>query len=240
MGGGIAVIDSYISPTQVTADIIQPIVNIVPNSGTPAAVIPAAPGTWTLTEPTSTIYGLDYLIGMQVTGLSDGKVIPPITVASDGSVNLGQFAGSAVTLGLSYSVQVQSVYLDAGQPTIQGQRKKIAAVTARVESSSGMTVGSNQIDGSTLSPTQIAPIWTNMNTVPNASTPTYGSIVNPLYTGDIRIPVSGGYSKPGQVAMEQDLPLPMNILAFIPEVDGGDLPQPPGPVGRQQQQGRER
>jgi hypothetical protein len=235
MGGGIAVITTLIDSTHVIANIIQPIVMTIPNSGTPPVVTPALPGTWTFTRPTDIVYGLDYLAGMKVTGLSDGKVVPPITVASDGSVNLGEFSGSAITLGLPFQVQVQSVYLDAGQPTVQGQRKKIAAVTARVEASSGMVIGSNQVDGSTLNPPQLAPIWTDLDDVPNAGTPTYNTFVNPLYTGDIRIPVSGGFSRPGQVAMQQDLPLPMNILAFIPEVDGGDLPQPPGPAARPQQ-----
>ena len=239
MGGGVAVITSYISTTQVIADIQQPIVTIVPNSS-PIMVTPATAGNWTLTAPTSVIYGLDHLAGMTVTGLSDGQVVPPLTVSATGSVNLGEYTGSAITLGLSFTAQLQSVYVDVGQPTVQGQRKKVAAVTARVEASSGMMVGSDQVDGSTLSPTQIAPTWRNLDTVPEGGTPVYGAAYPPLYTGDIRIPVSGGFQRPGQVAIQQTLPLPMNVLAFIPEIDAGDLPQPPGPVARPQQQQRGR
>jgi len=147
---------------------------------------------------------------------------------------------SSVVVGIGYGVQVQSVYLEAGQPTVQGQRKKIAAVTVRLEASSGGTIGCNQPDGYTLNPYQIAPAWSNMVAIPNASTPPYGSNIYPLYTGDIRIPISGGFARPGQIAVQQLQPLPMNILALIPEIDNGDLPQPAGPAAAQKQQGRGR
>jgi hypothetical protein len=41
----------------------------------------------------------------------------------------------------------------------------------------------------------------------------------------VRIPVKGGFQKPGQIALQQDNPLPMNILALVPEYLAGDLPE---------------
>ena len=40
-----------------------------------------------------------------------------------------------------------------------------------------------------------------------------------------RVQVAGGFSKPGQVAVQQPLPLPLQVLAFVPEVDTGDDPE---------------
>jgi hypothetical protein len=118
---------------------------LIPNTTTPQ---PAAAGDWTVTAPVATISGLDHLIGATVTGLADGNVITPRVVSAIGTINLDA-AASSVVVGLGFQAQLQSTYLDAGQPTLQGQRKKISAVTARIELSRGVKVGSNQPDGST-------------------------------------------------------------------------------------------
>jgi hypothetical protein len=157
-----------------------------------------------------------------VTGLADGEVVTPRTVEPDGSVTLDT-AASAVVLGLGFQAQAQTLYMDAGQPTLQGRKKKIGAVTARLEASKGVQAGTNQPDGSVLSPARLAPIWVGLSDVSDLGVPVYGSDLKPLYTGDTRVPVSGGFSnKPGQVCFQQDYPLPMQILATIAEVMPGD------------------
>ncbi|SDD95437.1 hypothetical protein SAMN05216337_1017145 [Bradyrhizobium brasilense] len=227
MGGGIAKVTAFTDQQHVVAQILSPITSIIANSGLGNAqprVLPQASGNWTLTKPQAKVTGLGHLIGATVTGLADGNVVSPRVVAADGSVTLDAPA-SAVTLGLGFQAQLQSVYLDAGEPTVQGQRKKIAAVTARVELSRGIKVGSNQVDGSTLSPPQIAPVWNNMADAPDKAVMPYNGIAVPLYTGDVRVTVEGGFQTPGQVAVQQDNPLPMQILSFIPEFLPGDTPQ---------------
>jgi hypothetical protein len=229
MGGGIAMINTYTNSTTVQAVISQPIVDVIPNSG--GKVRPQTSGNWTMTTPITTVTGLYHLIGATVTGLADGVVIPPQTVSASGTITLSTPA-SAITVGLGYKVQLQTLYLDAGAPTVQGQRKKISEVTARIETSKGLLMGANQPDGSVQSPPQNAPRWTGLQAVTDKGRAPYGNLsgnfvapVAPLYTGDIRIPVTGGYATPGQVCLEQDNPLPMQVLATIPEVLGGDAPQ---------------
>lgn len=234
MGGGIAKITVRTSAQQVTAEILSPITDLIPNSG--GMVAPQPAGSWTLTGPVSSISGLDYLIGATVTGLADGNVITPRVVDATGSIGLDAPA-SAVIVGLGFRAQLQSVYLETGNPTVQGQRKKISAVTARIESSRGLLMGSNQPDGSTLSPPQLAPIWNGLSEVPDEAQMPYNGTFQPLYTGDVRIPVSGGFAKPGQVCLQQDNPLPMQILALVPEILPGDTPQVSAPP-RQQQRAR--
>lgn len=222
MGGGIAEVTAFADARHVTAQILSPIVAVRPNSG--GAVSPQASGSWTLTRPVTTVSGLGHLTGAVVTGLADGNVVAPRVVDATGTVTLDAPA-SQVTLGLGFQAQLQSVYLETGEPTAQGQRKKIAAVTARIEASRGIKVGSNQVDGSTLSPPQLAPVWRDLADAPDKARKPYNALAVPLYTGDVRIPVSGGFQTPGQVAAQQDDPLPMQILSFIPEDFPGDTPQ---------------
>ena len=226
MGGGIAVITGYTDPQHVTANILSPITQIVPNTnGSP---LPQASGSWTMTAPVTLITGLNYLSGMTVTGLADGNIIAPTLVPASGKIELATPA-SDVTIGLAFKPQLQSMYLDGGEPTQQGSRKKVAAVTARVENSRGLTMGSNQPDGSTQSPQQVETLWQGLSPVPddgpNFPLKPSNALAIPLRTGDIRIPVTGGFATPGQVCLQQDNPLPMQVLALINEEVPGDVPQ---------------
>ena len=230
--GGMCVITGYTSGTQVPANMLSPMTATVPNAVSPyLAPIPA--GSWTMATPVTTVSGLDHLNGLYVTGLADGNVIP-LTLVVNGTITLSQPA-TLITVGLGFRAQLQTTYMDIGQPTIQAQRKKISAVSVRMEASRGLKAGCNQPDGSTLSPIQIDAGWANLVTVPDLAQPAYNAVCQPLYTGDARVILPGGYQKPGQVCVQQDNPLPMNILAVVPELDAGDMPQPPGPAGDQRQ-----
>jgi hypothetical protein len=172
---------------------------------------------------TGTVSGLGHLEGMTVTGLSDGRVIPP-TVVSGGAITLPWSDAQNVTVGLGYTCQLQSVYLDAGQPTVQGRRKNIFAVTARVRNSAGVTTGTNQPDGSAIAGDGAAyqtPAWSNMT--PFLPPPGQPEAAFGFFTGDVRINTNADWKKPGQIAIEQKLPLPTEILALIPESLEGDM-----------------
>jgi hypothetical protein len=239
MGGGIATIVAFIDSQHVTANISVPITQVIQNgSNTPQV---ATAGNWTMTTPITTVSGLRPLAGLPLVGLADGVPVGPLTVNAQGSVTLPNQA-SSITLGLAFKPQLQSVYLDAGEPTVQGQRKKIGEVTARIEASGSFMMGSNQPDGSIQSPIQVALTWnvTNVDLTVQpskaAAKKAYNATATPLWTGDIRIPVSGGFNTHGQVCVEQDLPLPLQILAFVPEVYPGDNSSTAAP--KQQQQAR--
>lgn len=224
MGGGIALITQFIDSENVMANILSPIVDLLPNSGPPSIVLFQTFQNWSLSGPVSSIGGLQHLVGATVTGLADGNVISPRVVSATGTIPLDTPA-SAVTVGLAFMPQLQSTYLDAGEPTIQGQRKKVAAASARIEASRGLMVGANQPDGSVLSPMQIAPTWSQLDVAPDLARRPYNALATPLYTGDVRVPLKGGYNKHGQVAIQQNNPLPMQVLAFIPELFAGDSPE---------------
>ena len=237
MGGGIATITGYTSSQIVTANITLPISSVIPNSG--GRVVRQASGSWSMTRPTTTVIGLDHLAGMTVTGLADGNIITPRVVPANGTVTL-DVAASSVVIGLGFQAQLQSLYLDEGSPTVQGQRKKNAAVTVRIEASRGLQAGANQPDGSVQSPPTLTTTWKNLTTVPdngpNFPLAPYNATAIPLRTGDIRVPIPGGYNTRGQVCLQQDYPLPMQVLAMITEDFSGDLPQTQAP--KRQERGK--
>lgn len=205
-----------------TGDVIIPVTEVIPNTGgLPQSF---AAGDWTMTAPVTSVQ-VPQLAGAAVTGLYDGNVIPPTVVPTNGTLELpGQ--ASQITIGLGFTAQMQTVYLNASEnPTDQGQRKKIAYLTARVEASKLVEAGSNQTDGSTLSPAQVEVPWDGMEGIPDKGIPAYNESVSPLWTADSRLPIIGGFATPGQVAMQQTNPLPLNVTALIPEYETGDLPE---------------
>lgn len=221
MGGGVAVVTQFNSTTNVTANIISPIIKLIPNTTRPLA---ATSGNWSMTQPVSTITGLQYLAGMVVTGTYDGKKIPPTLVPPSGEIPLPAPA-TQVTAGLGFVAQLQTLYTDPPGLTQQARRKKNSAVTVRVEASGSFLMGANQPDGSVQSPIQIAPTWQNLTAAPTKAVAPYNSTTVPLWTGDIRVPLSGGFDVKGQAAFEQSDPFPLNILSCVSEILPGDMPE---------------
>ncbi len=219
-GAGKAIITGYISSTSVNANIIEVITNTVPNDPNNLPE-PVATNQWSLSTPTTTVSGLNHLEGMEVAILADGSVVTNQEVV-DGSITLPVEA-SAITIGLPYTCQLQTMYLDPpGTPsTVQGKRKNIQAVTVRMEASRGMQVGTNQIDQSTL-PNNALPTWVNMKDLKERTAIIQAGSAIPLFTGDERILVPGDWAKPGQVAIQQTYPLPANVTAVMPEFSLGD------------------
>ena len=222
--GGRATISQYISSTQVMANVTQPLTQTIPNDPNNMP-IPAISGTWSISRPTMTVSGLNHLEGMTVTGLADGGVINP-QVVTGGEITL-QTPASAIVVGLPYMAQCQTMYMDTQeQVTVQGRRKTIQAITARLEASRGIQVGTNQPDASA-QPNQVTVAWTNMKEDKERNNLITAGSAIPLYTGDtIPILVPGDWATNGQLAVQQIYPLPLNLLAVIGWGSTGDTPSP--------------
>jgi len=220
VGGGLATVTAFNSATQVLGTITSAIMVTIPNdpNNVPA---PALAGDWSISTPVSTVYGLDHLEGMSVTIVGDGSIYPNQTV-TNGSVSIAPATASAITVGLSYTCQLQSLYTDVqGTATVQGKRKNIPAVTVRIVKSRGFKVGSNQSDSSTL--TVFAPAsWTNLIEIKDRNANIFAGSAVPLYTGDKILRIPPNWQKPGQVAVQQDYALPLTVSALIPELIIGD------------------
>lgn len=219
-GGGKAIITSYVSGTQVVANIIETITNIVPDDpfNTPSPVIA---NQWSLSVPTTVVTGLNHLEGMSVAILADGSVVPN-QIVTNNEITL-PLAASSIVIGLPYICQLQALYLDvpAQGGTIQGKRKNVQAVTTRVENSRGLQIGTNQPDQST-QPNNATVPWINMFEFDERDASIYPGNAIPLITGDERTLVQGQWNKYGQIAAQQIYPLPAQILAFLPEFSMGD------------------
>jgi hypothetical protein len=164
-------------------------------------------------SPATVFSGLDHLIGLTVTGLADGTVIAPQVVSAAGTITLPQ-AASRVVIGLPYSCQLQTLRLDTGDPTTQGKRKKIPAVTVRVQDTLGLSIGG---DFNSLVLMKDL-VQGNVGSMSN-------SVVVDLVTEDARTLIDPRWTVQGQYCLQQSQPLPATILGVIPEIDMGDTPK---------------
>lgn len=230
VGGGIADITSYVSGTQVMANIIQPITNTIPNdpnntpvpatqnASNPSLQLPDS--TWSISTPVSQVSGLNHLNGLQVTGLADGGIISP-TIVQNGSISLPSPA-SAIVVGLPFIAQLQGMYADTPAPTtVQGKRKDIFGVTVRMEASRGMQIGTNQVDAST-QPNGATVPWVGLFDFKERNATVHAGQPIQLFTGDEYIVPSGSWDEKGQISIQQSYPLPANVLAFVMWSQTGD------------------
>lgn len=202
-GKGIATITSFVDSTHVLCTITRTITDI-DHFHTPEVVWPQASGTWTIATPTTVVSGLDHLEGELVTILGDGNTFTP-QVVLNGTVTLSQPC-SKIHVGLAYTCQLQTLYLDTGEPTIQGKRKNIIAMTARVDQTRGLKMGQTFDDLTEFKDR-------NLNTI--------GEPIE-LYTGDDRMIIGGGWNTEAQVCIQVDDPVPATVLGVIPEIQLGD------------------
>lgn len=155
----------------------------------------------------SSISGFWHLEGESVVALADGNVVRGLTITG-GTVTL-PYAASVVVLGLPYISEIETLALDVGAVsglgTIQGRFKSIAAVRLRVESSRGMFVGPNR---------------GKMREWKQRSTEAYGEAIS-LFTGDFEITLDADWNTNGQIVIQQNDPLPMSVLAVMPDVAVG-------------------
>lgn len=222
VGGGSGLITAYGNNENVTVDFsVVPVTETAPNDPNNRP-LPQSGGNWSIAPVYTTIEKLNHLEGMTVAILSDGSVVEN-QVVTNGMVTLPAPA-SLVTVGLPYTCQVQTLYLDHPQEkgdTTQNRRKNISALGIRVYASRGIQVGADQIDQSTLENfPQVT--WNNMIEVTDRTPQNYAGQPVPLYTGDYYLAITSGWDLKGQVAIQQTYPLPAQILAVVPYWIEGD------------------
>lgn len=162
--------------------------------------------------PATVISGLDHLEGKDVVALADGNVVRGLTVAS-GSVTL-PFAASTVQIGLPYEAMMTTLDIDLGQVrglgTVQGRNKSVSEVTLRVERTRGIWIGSKddtRESGKLIEYKQRA-------------TEAWNEAIQ-QYTGDLRVTPMADWTNGGNVVVKQFDPLPMTILAVMPDMSLG-------------------
>ena len=137
-----------------------------------------------------------------VVALANGYVEKGLTV-TNGKITL-QDAVSRVAVGLPYFTEIQTLPLDAGSAseTIQGKDKKASRVTVQVEDTLGLWTG---------------PDREHMREAKFGMPALLGQ-PPVLFTGDKNVTLAPHWTKTAQYFIQQRDPLPITILAVIPDV----------------------
>jgi len=162
--------------------------------------------------PSTVISGLGHLEGKQVVALANGNVVRNLTV-SGGSVTLPNPVTQA-HIGLPITSMLETLSLDLGAVqglgTVQGRTKSVSEVTLRVENTRGVFVG--PYDGDRDSP--------HLVEYKQRQTEAWNEAIK-MYTGDIHITPAWDWNERGSIVVKQFDPLPMTILALMPDVSIG-------------------
>jgi hypothetical protein len=186
-------ITSYTSSTAVTGKLLE----ICPESLRAVAV-----SDWALMA--STVAGLGHLEGKTVSILTDGDVHPQ-RVVSGGSISL-QHASAVVHAGLPYVAEMETLeidWADRSSATQLDKRKVIPSVTVYLEASRNFLAGPKR--GAKLYETK--PAYRQTYDAPIEAT-----------TGIEELKIQSVWQESGRVYIQQPDPLPLTILALIPEI----------------------
>ena len=236
MGGGIATVTGYADGSHVSGSW-----SLLASNWT--SVDPYAPaGEWTIASPITAIRAPHLAGRTNLVGLLDGVPISGLSAVGQFGDIVLPFPASNVKVGLGFTAQMQTAYLNGAQ-VVQGARKVIPSATVRVAASARFEVGTNQPDGGAQNPQQLAPTWssatpggllstfdpqnpTGGQTAPAVWTSPGGQPVQGLFTGDLR-GITGGSSwvSKGQVAVQMTLPMALEVTAIEPEYLPGDAPE---------------
>jgi hypothetical protein len=154
---------------------------------------------------TTTISGLDHLIGETVAVLADGAVHEDCVVDESGEITLTR-AAIQVHAGLPYYSIMKpvraEVKLQGG--TIQNRRQRLVTLGMRLYKTYGGYI-SEDLDSA-----DIIPFRTMGETM---------DVPLEMFTGDKRVQFPGSYNRNGQYYILQLLPLPFNISQLTPRFE---------------------
>jgi hypothetical protein len=157
--------------------------------------------------PAKTISGLYHLEGRQLVALADGNVVKKLIV-TNGAVTLPN-AASVVHVGLPYEAMLKTLDIDIGMVqglgSTQGRLKTVGNITLRIEETRGIWAGPAEDKLTELKQRQ----YENWNEAIR------------LATGDVELTPTPDWTKGGTMVIKQFDPLPMTILAILPDVRVG-------------------
>lgn len=178
------------------------VVSVIPDRTVPVGSRSAATTAWSFAR--DTMSGLDHLEGEEVVVLADGGVMGPFTVAS-GAITL-DLPATVVHAGLPYTSDFETLaIMAAGQSNVRSRSKVIPKVCLVVDESRGIFAGPDADHLQELRPRE----FENYDDPPS------------LRTGLVEIATSTKWEKNGIVFVRQSDPLPLTILACMPEVEVG-------------------
>lgn len=163
------------------------------------ASVPLVSSQWT--RMVDSLSGLDHLEGKEVAILADGDVHPSRTVV-EGGITLNRPCG-VVHVGLPYTSTIQTLAIDnPGGETLFDKNKIVSKVSMLVESSRGIYAGPDEA---------------HLREHKQRKLEDYGEPTR-LTTGLVEIQTVAQWDKQGLVTVQQKDPLPISVLAVVPQV----------------------
>ena len=149
--------------------------------------------------------GLNWLAGEKVKITVDGAMHPDKIVNEDGTLDL-EYEGKFITVGLYAPAKYQSLYLDpeaGGTNFAQGHMQNIPKALIRFYRTMGGKFG---------------PTFDKMEPIEYRTPQDAMDTAVPLFTGEKTVHFPSEWAHNSQVCVVQDEPLPMTILAILPEI----------------------
>lgn len=157
----------------------------------------------------SSISGLSHLEGEAVdivaSNLNDSYIVYPQATVASGAVALSGPTVTFAQIGLHYTPQFVTLRPEVKMHnggTSQGRKKRWVEVFTRLYQTLGLTINGDEM--------AFRMANDSMDTSP------------PLFTGDKRVSVSGGWNREGQLTIVQNQPLPSTILGYFGTLDVGE------------------
>lgn len=165
----------------------------------------------------SFLTGLDHLTGLRVQVLADGQVQPEVVVGDASSASYSSRAwgpgeielqrpAAMVHAGLPYVSDLAPMRPEVQDEggTSQGRTRRVGLVWVRLHGTLGLKVGPDE--------NRLVEVLFR------TSADRMGAAV-PLFSGDKRVALPGGYDAASNVLVRQDQPLPMTVLGLIMELE---------------------
>jgi len=157
---------------------------------------------------TTSITGLEHLLGETVVALADGEVVGALTVAANGVVTLANAAVKA-HVGKSYISDAETLppnFDIKGKGKSRGLPQKVNKVQVQVERTRGISTGPNVA---------------KLQAWRQPRDPLGLHIVPPIVDELINVHVDPLWTRDGTVYIRQSDPLPMTVLAVAPDMTVG-------------------
>jgi len=160
----------------------------------------------TARETAQAISGLHHLVGETVVVLADGNVVEDLVVSSTGVITL-QDRASRVHVGLRYIADMETLDVESYEGrSILGKQKQVTRVTMKFRDTRGLLYGPNV---------------SSLVEMKQRELENYGAPTD-LLTGVEVMEALAQWNDNGRMFFRQKEPLPLTILALIPDVESGD------------------
>lgn len=158
-------------------------------------------------DETTSVSGITWLAGQEVTVNADGAVVTGLKVGEDGTLTLPKKA-SRVVVGLPYSMEVRTMPIVAqvsDGSLAKGHTKNVSRVWLRLKNSAAPEVGSN---------------FSDMAQVKTRTKETFGEPPR-LIDGVIEALPPGKWEDDTGVCVRMDKPLPFTLISHSSEIELG-------------------